>query len=733
MVFFFVKAVESVTAESLVGEIVRLTFHDPVSTFTVAKLKVSSQEATIVGHMPFIQVGQLIRCQGAWQINPRHGRQFSVEKFSYELPSNIEAIEHMLGSKFIPGIGQKTAKRIVEKFGATTFAVLEHTPERLYEIEGLGKKRADKIIEKWKSRTQLQELLVLLCSWGISHTAAARIFQRWGSEALSIIKSNPYRLAKEISGFGFLMADKIAEKLGIPKESSVRIDAALSHFLWEFSNDGHTCIPQEVFIPHAAERLSIPIATTESRLVELIKQKEILNNTIKNTTCVTLPQFFTQEHALAKNILRLSSCVTSLRPVDPLKALQWSEGILNMQFAEQQKQAIICALQNKVCIITGGPGTGKSTITRAIVSILSVLTKKIYLVAPTGRAAKRLHEITNRYAQTIHRLLKFNPATATFTYHGENYLPCDVVIIDEASMIDTSLAQAIFSAIPDHAHAIIVGDVDQLPSIGPGNVLRDLIESKKIATVRLDRIFRQARHSKIVENSHRINLGLMPHLHTHPNSDFVFIKSDDPEIIRKEVIELVTKKLPDQFHLRWEQDIQIIAPMRKGTCGIDQLNADIQAYHCQLHAKRRRGRFVQGDKVIQLKNNYQKEVFNGDIGFVLSVEERSLIVGFDDQEVVYEDDETEELSLAWAVSVHKYQGSECPCVVIPIHTQHFKLLKRNLLYTAVTRGKKLVVLVGSPKAVAICVHQQQKELRWTNLPSFMTELHLSCESPEINI
>lgn len=708
-------------AESIVGEILRLTFHDPISTFTVAKLQTGgSTETTIVGHMPFVQVGQCIRCQGSWQINPRHGRQFAVDRFSYELPTDVEAIERMLGAKFIPGVGQKLAKKIVEKFGTLTFSVLEHTPERLYEVEGLGKKRADKIIEKWKNRTQLQELLVLLCSWGISHGAAIKIFQRWGNQALSIIKANPYQLAKEIVGFGFVMADRIAEKLGIPKDSEVRIDAALCHFLWEFSNEGHTCLPETDFLSHATERLNIPVHTIESRLAELVRQRMVISTEVHHTRCVALPFLFTYEQTIAESIKQILSCPSLLRPVDAHKAVAWSEERLNMKFADQQRLAIASALQQKVCIITGGPGTGKSTITRAIVAILSQITKKIYLVAPTGRAAKRLQEITGRYAQTIHRLLKFQPATASFTYRRDNPLPCDVLIVDEASMIDVPLAHALLSALPHHAHLICVGDIDQLPSIGPGNVLCDLIESKKILTIRLDHIFRQAHHSKIIENSHRINLGLMPHLLSSPESDFVFIRSDDPDTIRREVVELVTKRLPERYGFNWQQDIQVIAPIRKGTCGIDQFNIDLQAFHLSLGTRKRLGRFSEGDKVIQLKNNYQKEVFNGDIGFVTEVEDRTLVVSFDDLQVTYAESETEELSLAWAVSVHKYQGSECPCVVVPIHTQHFKLLQKNLLYTAVTRGKRLVVLVGSPKAVAICVHKKQRETRWTSLPSFFS-------------
>jgi exodeoxyribonuclease V alpha subunit len=715
----------NVTEDGVIGEVERLTYHDPQTAFTVAKLipPGKGKEVTIVGHLPFIQIGQTIRCHGSWVIDPRHGRQFSVEKFTYELPSAPESIEKMLASGYIKGCGPVMAKKLVKQFGEKTLEVLDQTPEKLFTIEGLGEKRAKRIISSWQDRTRLQELLVLLSSWGISHTLASKIFNRFGTEAVKIIKSNPYRLARDVSGIGFQIADKIADKLGIPPTSPERIDAAITYFLWEFAGDGHTCVPSDVFLATCAEKLGVGSPLVEERVQEIGRQKVIalLEKDEEKPAQIALKELFYSEQQIARHINRLLKSPSAIRAVHVEKALEWAEEKTSMKFAEKQREAIALALQEKVCVVTGGPGTGKSTITKAIVGILSKLTTKIVLIAPTGRAAKRLQEMTGRYSQTIHRLLKFQPLTGTFFHDRSNPLPCDLVVADEVSMMDTLLSHALLEALPDHARIVFVGDVDQLPSIGPGNVLKDFIESGKIPTVKLLEIFRQARHSKIIDNAHRINRGYMPELKTEPDSDFVFIAENEPDKIRAHVLNLVTKRLPEQLGFDSKKDIQVMAPMRKGDCGIEQINADLQAYFSQHGSPARFGRFLVGDKVIQMKNNYTKEVFNGDVGFVTSIdgEEEIIHVSFDDRNVEYSVAELEDLALAWAVSVHKYQGSECPCVVIPIHTQHFKLLNRNLLYTAVTRGKKMVVLVGSTKAIAIAVHQETKEQRWTYLKKLL--------------
>ncbi len=712
--------------ETITGEVLRLTYQDPTSAFTVAKLLTpkASREVAIVGYMPMIQVGQQVRCTGSWMIDPKHGKQFSVQKVSYELPTDPSSIQRLIASGFLKGIGPVFAERIVQRFGKQTFSILDQEPERLYEIQGLGKRRADEIIECWKSRTEQQELFVILCDWGISQSMALKILKKWGSNAIQVIKKNPYQLAKEIHGIGFRVADAIAERLGIDPQSDVRVDAAIEYFLWEMSVEGHTCVPVEQFLIKAEERLAIPSSLIQQRITEGFKRGDLVlfSPTVEAVLHVALKKLFSCERSIALNLHRLLKNACHLRDVDIEKAIVWAGETLHIQFAEKQKEAIAAALKNKVTILTGGPGTGKSTITRAIVTILSKLTKHIVTVAPTGRAAKRLQEMAGHYSQTIHRLLKFNPSSGAFDHNASNPILCDLLIVDEVSMVDTHLAHCLFEAVPSHARVLLVGDVDQLPSIGPGSVLKDLIESTAIPTVRLTEIFRQARHSKIIENAHRINRGEMPFL-KNDRGDFFFFSATEPRDIRTCLLDLVTKRIPEKFGFDPRKEIQVLAPMRRGECGIEQINMDLQTFFSQGTGKI--GSLLLNDKVIQLRNNYQKDVYNGDIGFVREVnaETGTVCVEFDDSHVIYDGADLDELSLAWAVSVHKYQGSECPCVVIPIHTQHFKLLNRKLLYTAVTRGKKLVILCGSTKAIAIAVHQENADLRWTNLQTAMRSIH----------
>jgi exodeoxyribonuclease V alpha subunit len=707
-----------VDEEILTGEVVRLTYHNPISAFTVAKLipTPGAREIAIVGSMPMIQVGQQVRCTGTWEVDPKHGKQFSVRRLSYELPTHPSSIKRLIASGFLKGIGPVFAEKIVARFGAKTLFVLEHEPERLCEISGMGKRRADLIARCWRERTEQQELFVILQDWGISQTMALKIFRLYGNNALQIIKENPYRLAKEIRGIGFQAADKIAERLQIDPSSNIRLDAAIEYFLWELSGEGHTCIPVSDFLPRATERLGVCSDVVQQRIIAGCTQGDLVlfMPSPGADPHVALKKMFGTEQRVAQQLLRLMSHGSRLRSVDATKAIAWAEQTSHMQFAERQREAIAAALTNKITILTGGPGTGKSTITRAVVAILSKLTKHIVLAAPTGRAAKRLQEMTGRYSQTIHRLLKFNPGTGSFEHNADNPILCDLLIVDEMSMIDIFLSQALFESIPSHARVLIVGDVDQLPSIGPGSVLKDLIDSNRIPTVRLTEIYRQAKFSKIVENAHRINKGQMPFL-KNDRGDFFFVPAKEPVDIRTRVLELVTQRIPDTFGFDPRHDIQILVPMRRGECGIDQLNIALQ--HVFSTQGTQVGPFLVNDKVIQMKNNYQKEVFNGDIGFVrgLDAEAGTVTVEFDERHVVFDGADLDELSLAWAVSIHKYQGSEAPCVVIPIHTQHFKLLNRNLLYTAVTRGKKLVILVGSPKAIAIAVHQETTDHRITNL------------------
>lgn len=727
--------------EEITGEIIRITYHDPDTLFTVAKLKpfYSSQvtvnaihsktrngEVALVGKLPHLQVGHTVHCLGFWEEDPRHGPQFHVLKIRYELPKDPQAIERLLSSGFIKGVGPKTAEKIVKAFGADTFTIFEKEPERLHEIEGLSKAKVDQIIQAWKLHTVYQEVLLVLLSWGLTHSQSAKVLRLWGSDTLQQIRQNPYQLAKEIHGIGFILADKIASSLGFKPDSPERIDFASLYFLWEMTSEGHTCFPLTNFVSTAAEKLGIPRSPIEERISHLFEGKKISLFRKEETLYIAPLALFNMERSIALDLLRLSSSKQSVRELHAQNAVDWAEKQLNMTFAQGQKNALIKTLSSKVSIITGGPGTGKSTITKALLAVLGKLTKKIVLAAPTGRAAKRMTEITHSIAHTIHRLLKFDPIKGGFTHNRSNPISCDVVIVDETSMVDTQLMYSFLQAVPDGAKVIFVGDVNQLPSIGPGCVLKNMIESEMIAVSRLDEIFRQAKRSKIIENAHRVNQGQMPWLKNFPGSDFLFLSEAEADNVRKSIFSLVTKTIPEKYGFDPKSDIQVMAPMRKGTCGIDQINFDLQSYFSlkreELPPPKEglvKSRFYDGDKVIQLKNNYSKEVFNGDIGTIDKIEDNGdsklTYVRFDDKVITYDESELDELALAWAVSIHKYQGSEAPCVVIPLHTQHFKLLTKNLLYTGITRGKKLVIVVGSIKAVAIAIKNTTGEERWTQL------------------
>lgn len=709
--------------QKLSGTIERLTFQNEETGYTVAALLCPGQIKTvvIVGTLPSIQVGETVHCQGTWTCHTRHGKQFEVDSYSLELPNDVKSIEKFLGSGVLHGIGPAWAAKLVGRFGKDTFKIIEHEPEQLETIEGLGKKRIETIVSSWKEHKTLQELLLFLHAYSISRAYAKKILKFYGNYAVQKIKENPYQLAKEIRGIGFLLADKIAATLGHEANSESRIAAGIDYVLYELAQEGHVCFPLELFTKRVKETLKVDeelIKTVLGRLfsegmLEIRKQQESLY--------VWSRALFLSEVGIATELQRLQRAAPATRSVDTKKAVNWAQETLHIRFAEKQKEALELTLGSKVSIITGGPGTGKSTITKALVAIFSKLSDKIILAAPTGRAAKRLAEITHKYASTIHRLLKFDFAKGKFKHDRETPLACDLLIVDESSMIDTYLMYQLLKAIPDGAKVVFIGDVNQLPSIGPGIVLSDLIDSSKIAFTRLNAIFRQAAGSKIIVNAHRINESKMPYVDNAPKSDFLFLEAKEVEDVRKIIVELVTEKIPKRFGFDPKKEIQVLAPMRKGACGIDVLNADLQAL---LSTKAQTGfHFRIGDKVMQLRNNYSKEVFNGDIGHIVHIDhaDQKLHVLMDEKEVEYDFSELDELVLAYAVSIHKYQGSECPCIVMPVHTAHFKLLSKNLIYTGVTRGKKLVVLVGSKKALAIGVKNIDVDKRYTGLQSALMQ------------
>ncbi len=704
-------------SEQLNGFIDSIVYVQPENGFTVARLKEPKKKdlIVIVGKLPSVQPGETVSCQGVWKTHPSYGRQFEVSEYVVEKPTDLMGIQRYLESGFIKGIGPSYAEKIVDRFGTETLDVLDNAPHRLAEIEGLGTKKIKNIKESWKAQKAVREVILFLRTYGVSPAFAMRIYKALGEAAIQKVKENPYRLAKDVHGIGFKIADAIALKIGFPLHSSPRIAAGIEHVLLELSGDGHTCFPMVDFVPLAKAALEVEEQLIEQEIKRLVENQSL----VQQEGFLWLGPFWGYEQSIGKDLQRLIHSPQAIRSIDAKKAADWVEGILHIQFAEQQKEAVIAALTDKVHIITGGPGTGKSTITNSILGITSKLTEKILLAAPTGRAAKRLSQITKKKAFTIHAMLEMDFESGGFKRGKDNQLDCDLLIIDEASMIDTPLLYYLLKAIPNRARVLFVGDIDQLPSVGPGCVLKDLIASGLIGVTRLTEIFRQAKGSKIITNAHKINNGEFPDLFTHERSDFHFIEAETPEGIQEIILRLVSTEIPKTWNFDPIEDIQVLSPMKRGAIGVELMNDSLQnLLNPSKNPLLRSGRRLsQGDKVMQIKNNYDKKIYNGDIGRVekIDLHEQVLTVLFDDKPIEYEFSELEELVLAYATSIHKFQGSECPCVIIPVHTSHFKMLHRNLLYTGVTRGKKQVYIVGTKKAIGIAINNDQVQKRHTGL------------------
>lgn len=711
--------------EEIVGYIERITFQNPENGFTIAQLKESrkTELTCIVGVMPSICPGETIRCQGKWKQHLIYGVQFEVQNFKTETPATVEGIKKYLGSGLIKGIGRTYAKRIVEKFGVDTLEIIEKNPGQLLEVQGLGKKRLELIKNCWAEQRSVRDIMIFLQSNGVSPSYAQKIYKIYGERSIEKVQQNPYQLARDVRGIGFKTADMIAQTMGVDKESPQRIEAGIEHILLELCNDGHVCFPRHEFLKAATAILETNETNVEN-CIEALEQNrriEVMDLLCEGqvTPFLWSKLLFMAEIGIARELKRIRDGVCALRQVDTAKALDWVENRLNIKLAPHQKEAVETALQNKVLVITGGPGTGKSTITNAIMSITEQLSSKILLAAPTGRAAKRMTEITGKKAFTIHSLLEFDFSTFGFKRKRDNPLDCDLLIVDESSMIDTSLMWSLLKAIPDSARLILVGDINQLPSVGPGNVLKDIITSKSIPVSMLTEIFRQAAGSRIIVNAHKINRGDFPDIRNLSDSDFYFIDAQTPEQVLDHIVRLVSQRLPMKYKYNPIEDIQVLAPMKKGLIGTENLNRVLQeALNPNQDSIVRWGtKYSISDKVMQLRNNYKKNVFNGDVGRIVEIDhtEQLVNVAYDDLIVDYTFDDLDEIALAYAVTTHKYQGSERKCVVIPIHTTHFKLLHRNLLYTAVTRGKQLVVLVGMTKALYMAVKNDEVKRRFTGL------------------
>jgi exodeoxyribonuclease V alpha subunit len=717
----------------LSGQIERITFTNEESGFTIAKVKVSGRPdlVTVVGTLMSPMPGEILDMKGEWTRHAKFGEQFKVSEYRIRVPATVYGIRKYLGSGLIKGLGPVMAGRIVDKFGKETLEIIESDIQRLAEVAGIGKKRIGIIAGAWDAQKDIRDVMLFLQGHGVGSGYAAKIFKQYGSRSIAVVKKNPYRLATDIFGVGFVTADRIAAKLGIARDAGIRIEAGILYILNQLSDEGHVYFPYEPLILKSCEILEVDRETVVRALGTLaLHQKIIIEDWNRsadafqeNPKAVFLHMYHLCETDIARSLKRLINSSKSVRDVDSQKAIEWVQGRLAITLADKQIEAVRRALENKVMVITGGPGTGKTTIINAVLKIYSQLKTRIMLAAPTGRAAKRMGETTGLEAKTIHRLLEYSLQKGGFQRNEDKPLDCDVLIIDEASMIDTILMHFLLRAVPPSATFILVGDVNQLPSVGPGNVLNDIIASAAVPVVTLDKIFRQAMASNIIVNAHKINEGILPSLNTAESSDsandFYFIEQEDPEKVLEIILELSKKRIPRRFGLDPIDEIQVLTPMHRGVVGAGNLNQQLQAVLNPGEDGITRGdrTFRVNDKVMQIRNNYDKEVFNGDIGRIASIawDDREVMIIFDGRQVPYDFSDLDEIQPAYAVSVHKSQGSEYPAVIIPVVTQHYILLQRNLLYTAVTRGKRLVVIVGSKRAMAIGVNNNKTQKRYTRL------------------
>ncbi|HEX3035998.1 MAG TPA: ATP-dependent RecD-like DNA helicase [Thermodesulfobacteriota bacterium] len=717
------------------GVLERVIFHSEETGFTVAKIKEPGKKelTSVVGNLIGVSPGETLELQGKWTYKKNYGEQFEVREYRTVVPATVSGIEKYLGSGLIKGIGPVTAKRIVSHFGLQTLDVIESSPKRLIEVEGVGEKRISMIQNAWEAQKEIKEVMLFLQSNKVSTSYAIKIYKQYGSGAISVVKNDPYRLAKDIYGIGFKTADKIAESLGVMKNSPMRIESGIIHVLSELTDEGHTCYPHDELVMKASQILEVETSLVEACMETLSKSEEIVIEKDQIGKLVFLKPLHVAETSIGRRLKEILSYPrkTPLN-INTDKAISWVEDKLGFSLADEQKEAIRKAIEEKVLIITGGPGVGKTTIINAIVRIFSAKKLKMELCAPTGRAAKRISEITGGTAKTIHRLLEYAPGEGGFKRNQQDPLDADVMIVDEASMVDVVLMHHLLKAIGKGSSLILVGDVDQLPPVGPGNALSDIISSGMVPVIRLTEIFRQARESAIITNSHLINKGKFPVI--RGSRDFYFIEKETPEEALATIVELVSEEIPSRFQLDPMNDIQVLTPMNRGVLGAGNLNIELQRV---LNSGK--GNFIQKgarafyieDKVMQIRNNYDKEVFNGDIGKIIEIdrEEQEVRIKFDSGIIDYDFSDLDEIVLAYGATVHKAQGSEYSCVVMPIHTTHFSMLKRNLLYTAVTRAKRLFVMVGTKKAIAISVRNYQLAKRYSNLESYLT--HPSYTEPAI--
>ena len=718
------------------GVVDRITYTNPDNGYTIARFKPDKQydQITIVGALAEVHPGARLKLEGRWKSHPKYGEQFELTRYTEELPATVEGIKRYLGSGLIKGIGPRTAHRITETFGPYTLDIIENDIQRLNEVYGIAGKTVAKIAVAWEAQKQIKEIMVFLQSHQVSTNLAVKIYKNYGDAAIEVVKNTPYQLARDIFGIGFLTADKIARNMGIEADAPQRVAAGVEFTLNQLADQGHVYAPRDHLIEAAVEILAVSPEQVAGQIAALVAEDRLKLEPLPPLApggpgpgeAVYLNPFYFAEVGVVNRIKQLqaesASRLHSFQAMDWAAAFAWLAGQSGgIDLAEKQRQAVQMGLSHKISILTGGPGTGKTSTVKAILRLLQRAGKQALLAAPTGRAAKRLAESTGQEAKTIHRLLEVSPSEGfKFQRNQENPLEGDVLILDECSMIDLILMNSVLKAVHPACHLLLVGDADQLPSVGAGNVLRDLIASGVIPVTRLEVIFRQAADSSIITNAHRINQGEMPLFPTH-KQDFYFFGKEDPAEAAALLVDVVARRIPDKFGIPLS-DIQVLSPMHRGVVGARALNEQLQAtlnplkYNAPEYRSGSRV-FRQGDRVLQLRNNYDKEVFNGDVGTITTIdlEEGEIRVDFEGREVMYEFSDLDELTLAYAMSVHKSQGSEYPVVVLPMLTQHYMLLQRNLLYTAITRAKKMVVIVGTRKAIAMAVKNNTIAGRWSLL------------------
>ncbi|MFP4213121.1 MAG: ATP-dependent RecD-like DNA helicase [Desulfohalobiaceae bacterium] len=719
---------------SLEGEIQHIVYYNPQTQYVVARLKSPSEPAqvTVVGLLGQLAPGERVALSGSWQEHPKFGRQFAADSCEQKLPAGENGIRRYLGSGLIKGLGPALAQKLVDKFGSAVLDILDQEPQKLLQVEGVGHKKLEGIKASWEKQREIRELILFLQEHAVPATFAERIFQHYGRESVRKLQQNPYDLAYEIRGIGFRTADSMAQKLGFAADSPQRLEAAIVYSLFQESEQGHLFCPQGELLGKVARMLELQDeAPLEQALHSLQEKKKVLIQDLpeQQISCaVFLRHFYRWEVEIARRVQELLLHPGSVQEKKLLQVISELQSQKGLSLSKEQQQAIKESCLHKLYIITGGPGTGKTTLTRFIVKALGRLKLQVKLAAPTGRASKRLAEATSRSAQTIHRLLGFSPGEG-FEKGADKKLKADVLILDEASMLDCHLFLQVLRAMPISGSLILVGDANQLPAVGPGNILQDLLQSRVVPSLELKQIFRQARESMLVVNAHRINQGKFPvtGCKQAPEADFFWVQQQEPEKVQEMILHLVCQRIPQVYGLDPLRDIQVLSPMHKGQVGTGELNRLLQK---RLNPGPATGLFSRGmqlrkgDRILQIRNNYEKNIFNGDLGWVLEVDEQAgeLVAGFEGQRISYEQSELDELTLAYCLSVHKAQGSEYPAAVIPVITQHYLLLERNLIYTALTRAKQLAVLIGGKKALGMGINNQKSHLRNTHLQHRLKEL-----------